>query len=340
MTSDKIEKYISQQYVLSSKVCILVTENKYGKENNVNISKKEVGINNICKDARFHNSTITSESANNFSSTENIVNTNNTEYVEETKVNEIDEISSNVSNYRGKHKNSIKVQSNVHEANKSLSVSQFRYLIEDDLSDFANENDEQGEGVVNDSEMTIDEDFSTLYDKYVEFEREQSQELNNKLEEVHSVAQKIWETVKENNNNININKLAKQKGDVWKKPWEKDTCLIIGDSTIHGLEEHRMGGKFKVRGHSGAIIADLYHHIIPLIPKNPKYIVIMIGTNDARNKTANEIMLEIKDLKLFIGEILPESEFIISCPTKRTDHRKAGSVVFDLRKKMINLKLP
>ena len=65
-------------------------------------------------------------------------------------------------------------------------------------------------------------------------------------------------------------------------------------------------------GTPGAIIADLYHHIIPLIPKNPKYIVIMIGTNDARNKTANEIMLEIKDLSYFIeidkfADLLPKN---------------------------------
>ena len=123
-------------------------------------------------------------------------------------------------------------------------------------------------------------------------------------------------------------------------PWDKDTCLIIGDSTILGLEEHRMGGKFKVRGHSGAIIADLYHHIIPMGPKNPRYIIIMIGTNDAINKTAGEMISEIKDLKVFIEEILSDCDVIISCATKRTDHRKAASVVFDFRKKLINLNFP
>ena len=92
-----------------------------------------------------------------------------------------------------------------------------------------------------------------------------------------------------------------------------------------------MGGKFKVRGHSGAIIADLYHHI-PMVPKNPRYIIIMIGTNDAINKTADEMISEIKDLKVFIEEILPDCDVIISCATKRTDHRKAASVVFDFRK--------
>ena len=67
-----------------------------------------------------------------------------------------------------------------------------------------------------------------------------------------------------------------------------------------------MGGKLTVRGHSGAMIADLYHHIIPMVPKNPKYIVIMIGTNDAISKTADEMVSEIKDLKLFIEEIFPD----------------------------------
>ena len=60
-----------------------------------------------------------------------------------------------------------------------------------------------------------------------------------------------------------------------------------------------MGGKFKVRGHSGAITDDIYHHIMPLIEKRP-YIILMIGTNDASTKSADKIVDEILDLKLYI----------------------------------------
>ena len=148
------------------------------------------------------------------------------------------------------------------------------------------------------NDVTNEEDFKELYDKYVEFERQQSQDINTRLE-VRSVTQQIFETVKENNDYKNSkDKFSTNKGSVWKNPWVIDTCLIIGDSTILGLEEHRMGGKFKVRSHSGAIIADLYHHIIPMGPKNPRYIIIMIWTNDAINKTADGMISKIKDLYL------------------------------------------
>ena len=66
----------------------------------------------------------------------------------------------------------------------------------------------------------------------------------------------------------------------------------------------------------------------------------MIGTNDATSKNADEILSEIKDLKVFIEEMLPGSDIVISCPLKRTDHQKAARVVFNLRKKLINLKFP
>ena len=66
----------------------------------------------------------------------------------------------------------------------------------------------------------------------------------------------------------------------------------------------------------------------------------MIGTNDATTKNADEILNEIKDLKLYIEELLPESRVILSCPTQRWDNRQAARVVFDLRKKLINLNVP
>ena len=54
-----------------------------------------------------------------------------------------------------------------------------------------------------------------------------------------------------------------------------------------------------------------------MVPKNLKYIVIMIGTNDAISKTADEMVSETKDLKLFIEEILPDCDIITSCPIKK-----------------------
>ena len=170
--------------------------------------------------------------------------------------------------------------------------------------------------------------------------------INDQLQQVRIQAKEIYRTVKENNiAKEHVNKTKELITNVKqhqqpKYPWDKNTCLVIGDSTILGLQEKRMGGKFKVRGHSGAIVDDIYHHIIPLVEKSPTYIVLMIGTNDSHTKNADEIINEVKDLKLFIEELLPKTKIIISCPTKRIDNQIAGRTVFDLRKKFINLNIP
>ena len=170
--------------------------------------------------------------------------------------------------------------------------------------------------------------------------------INDQLQQVRIQAKEIYRTVKENNiAKEHVNKTKELITNVKqhqqpKYPWNKDTCLVIGDSTILGLQEKRMGGKFKVRGHSGAIVNDIYHHIIPLVEKSPTYIVLMIGTNDSHTKNADEIINEVKELKLFIEELLPKTKIIISCPTKRIDNEIAGRTVFDLRKKFINLNIP
>ena len=63
------------------------------------------------------------------------------------------------------------------------------------------------------------------------------------------------------NNNIND-----------KSPWAKGTVLVIGDSTLNGIQESKTGPRFKVRAFPGAIIRDLYHHSIPLLDKNPSFV--------------------------------------------------------------------
>ena len=86
--------------------------------------------------------------------------------------------------------------------------------IKDDLSVLDNERVNEFE-----NDVTNKEDFKAPYDKYVEFEREQSQDINTQLEEVRSVTQQILETVKENNDYKNSkHKFSNNKGSVWKTP--------------------------------------------------------------------------------------------------------------------------
>ena len=109
------------------------------------------------------------------------------------------------------------------------------------------------------------------------------------------------------NDDIDVNKKydTNSKANV-KKSWAEGTCLIAGDSTILGLQERRMGGKFKTRGFSGAVIEDLYYYMHPLLEKIPSHVIIMAGTNDAKNKDANQIIDELVKLKEYVGKTLPD----------------------------------
>ena len=134
-------------------------------------------------------------------------------------------------------------------------------------------------------------------------------------------------------------RILKSVGDTndKKKLWNKGTCLVIGDSTLNGIKEELMGPNFKVRAHSGAIIQDIYSYIAPLLPRNPTYVILMVGTNDAIEKDSNKILNELLDLKKYIESKSPECKVIISCPTCRFDHAKARITIFNLRKKLDDL---
>ena len=70
--------------------------------------------------------------------------------------------------------------------------------------------------------------------------------------------------------------------------------------------------------------------------------IIMVGTNDAVKKSAGDIVAELLELKKHVETILPKCTVLLSCPIMRIDksNHHAQKVVFDLRKKLINLKVP
>ena len=125
-----------------------------------------------------------------------------------------------------------------------------------------------------------------------------------------------------------------------KVSWEKGTVLVMGDSTLNGIHELRMGRRFKVRAFPGAMIRDFYHHAIPLLEKNPSYVLVMAGSNDSPNKSSECILIEMLQLKKFIEDSLNGCKVIISCPTDRYDDPKAKLTILHLRRKLKNLEIP
>ena len=100
-----------------------------------------------------------------------------------------------------------------------------------------------------------------------------------------------------------------------KYPWDKETCLIVGDSLLNNIQE-KMGKKFKVRSFPGCVVNDLYFHITPLLLKQPSSIIIMTGSNDAIDKTSKDIFDDLMLLKKHIENEAPACRVLISCPPR------------------------
>ena len=101
----------------------------------------------------------------------------------------------------------------------------------------------------------------------------------------------------------------------------------MGDSTVSGLMEKKMprNRKVKIRFFPGAKIKDTFHYAIPLLEKNPDYVILYVGTNDAPYKGGSDISNEILELMRFIKEKHPGcNKITLSVPIIRTDNYNAN----------------
>ena len=113
--------------------------------------------------------------------------------------------------------------------------------------------------------------------------------------------------------------------------WPNGTTLITGSSILLGVEESRLKKyNVKIRPFPGATVDDMFDYLIPLLKKEPSYIILQIGSNDSPSKTCDEILDEILNLKAFIHSALPNARVFISCPVIRTDNKKANNTLREL----------
>ena len=93
-----------------------------------------------------------------------------------------------------------------------------------------------------------------------------------------------------------------------------------------------------VRNFPGANVEDVRHNFIPIIRKKPSHLIIHAGTNDAKRFTSREILDQLRTLKKFISEQVPDYKVIISTPTVGSDDEKAGLPVSQLTNHLRQLK--
>ena len=76
-----------------------------------------------------------------------------------------------------------------------------------------------------------------------------------------------------------------------------------------------------------ATLADINHHIIPILNKNPDVIVLRVGKNDFATRTSREIFDDLLLLKGVISKTLPNYKVIFLQPTLQMDNGKAASII-------------
>ena len=118
-------------------------------------------------------------------------------------------------------------------------------------------------------------------------------------------------------------------------------CVLMGDSILNDVIERNLSNDLsvKVRKFPGATVDDLRHHALPIIRKQPKYLIIHAATNDAVKFTSRAILNKLLQLKSFVQEKLPGAEIIVSTPTLRSDNGKAALTITQLTNHLINLKI-
>jgi hypothetical protein len=124
-----------------------------------------------------------------------------------------------------------------------------------------------------------------------------------------------------------------------KKELANDTTFVIGDSMLNGIDEKKIGRNVKVRYFPGATIEDMYNYAAPILKKQPKNIIVHIGTNNAKTETSNEIIDKLLSLKHHIEKESPHSNVIISSMINRIDDAKASLTARQFNKHLKQLKI-
>ena len=115
----------------------------------------------------------------------------------------------------------------------------------------------------------------------------------------------------------------------------------MGDPIITGIDEKRLSKNRLVKVHDfrGANLADINHHIIPILRKKPDVIILHVVTNDFVSRTSRETLDDWLQLKSVITKTLPKYQEISSQPTLPVDNGKAALTLHHLNEHFSELYL-
>ena len=116
--------------------------------------------------------------------------------------------------------------------------------------------------------------------------------------------------------------------DVHKCP--KGTVAIIGDSVVSSLIEELLSNKkHQVKGRycRGAKVEDMFDYVKPILKQKHDYVVLDVGTNNAKDRTSRKILDKLLQLKTAILDSDKNCKVILSQPVKQVDDGKAGFII-------------
>ena len=104
---------------------------------------------------------------------------------------------------------------------------------------------------------------------------------------------------------------------------------------VSGVDEKRLSKKHSnvnVFQFAGARIEDVNQYIIPIIKKEPDYLILHVGTNYATTNTSKKIVDDLLILKSNISKQLPICRIVLSKPIIRHDNGKANLAIRNVNK--------
>ena len=111
---------------------------------------------------------------------------------------------------------------------------------------------------------------------------------------------------------------------------------------VSGLKELLSNKKHqvKVRCCRGATVEDMFDYVKSILKRKPDYVVLDVGTNNAKDMTSRNILDKLLQLKTAVLDSDKKCKVILSQPMTRVDDGKAGFTISKLNDLLEEMDIP
>ena len=96
----------------------------------------------------------------------------------------------------------------------------------------------------------------------------------------------------------------------------------------------------KVRCCRGATVEDMFDYVKPILKRKPDYVVLHVGTNNAKDMTSRNILGKLLQLKTAVLDSDENCKVILSQPMTWMDDGKAGFTISKLNDLLEEMDIP